>query len=192
VISSYVALIRGINVGRAKRVSMADLRALVESLGFGSVKTLLNSGNIVFSGGHVIPGVVAEGIEQGMVDRLGVSARVIVLTAAEVAAAAAGNPLVDRATNPSRLLVAVMADPKDRARLLTLTRTDWSPEVLAVGARVAYLWCPPGVLASRLSEAVGRVLGEAVTTRNWATWLKLHQLVESGLGVPGGSKQRTE
>jgi uncharacterized protein (DUF1697 family) len=44
-----VGLIRGINVGRAKRVAMADLRALVESLGYGEVKTLLNSGNVVFT-----------------------------------------------------------------------------------------------------------------------------------------------
>lgn len=46
----YVALLRGINVGRAKRVAMADLRALVEGLGFHSVRTLLNSGNVVFDG----------------------------------------------------------------------------------------------------------------------------------------------
>lgn len=45
----YVALLRGINVGRVKRLAMADLRALIEGLGYGDVRTLLNSGNVVFS-----------------------------------------------------------------------------------------------------------------------------------------------
>jgi len=61
-----------------------------------------------------------------------------------------------------------------------LAGQDWAPEVLAVGARVAYLWCPAGVLASRLPEAIGRALGDAVTTRNWATVLKLHALAAAG------------
>jgi len=52
------------------------------------------------------------------------------------------------------------------------------PEALAVGARVAYLWCPKGGLASRLWEAVGRVLGDAVTTRNRAAFTRLHTLTE--------------
>ena len=44
-----VALLRGINVGRAKRISMGDLRALFTGLGYGDVRTLLNSGNVVFT-----------------------------------------------------------------------------------------------------------------------------------------------
>jgi uncharacterized protein (DUF1697 family) len=179
VTSNYVALIRGINVGRAKRVAMTELRALVAQLGYGGVRTLLNSGNVVFSAAGVDPHVAAAQIEQGLAARLGVAARVIVLTAAEVLAALEENPLADVATDPSRLLIAVLVNPKDRSLLEPLGRMDWSPEVLAIGARVAYLWCPDGVLASRLAEAVGRTLRGAVTTRNWATWTRLHALAES-------------
>lgn len=170
------ALIRGINVGRAKRVAMADLRALVESLGYSEVRTLLNSGNVVFTAPGTAPGDAAARIEEGLATRIGVPARVIVLTAQEIAAAVAGNPLGE-VDDPSRLLVAVLANPADRSRLEPLTRQDWAPEVLALGARVAYLWCPEGLLASRLPEAVGRALGDAVTTRNWATLKKLHALL---------------
>ena len=168
-----VALIRGINVGKAKRVAMADLRALVESLGYGDVRTLLNSGNVVFTANGAAPGESAARIEEGLAKRIGVPARVIVLTAKELAAAVAGNPLAAVATDPSRLLVAVLATPADRRRLEPLATQDWSPEVLALGTRVAYTWCPEGLLASRLPEAVGRALGDAVTTRNWATMTKL-------------------
>jgi len=78
--------------------------------------------------------------------------------------------------NPSRLFVAILRDPADRARLEPLAERDWGREVLALGERVAYLWCPDGSMGSQLPEAVARVLGDAVTTRNWATLTKLHAL----------------
>jgi len=174
-----VALIRGINVGRAKRVAMVDLRVLMEDLGYSGVRTLLNSGNVVFATTRATSSDAAARIEKGIATRLGVSARVTVLTAAELAAAVADNPLLKVATNPSRLLVTVLNNPADRQRLEPLLKEDWAPEVLALGARVAYLWCPEGLLASRVAEAINRLLGDAITARNWATILKLHALTEA-------------
>lgn len=173
-----VALIRGINVGRAKRVAMADLRALVESLGYRDVRTLLNSGNVAFTAPGKSRLETAPRIEKAMAARLGVSARVMVMTEAELAEAVDENPLLPVADDPSRHFVAVFGKPADRARLESLTRKDWAPDVLAVGRRVAYLWCPGGMLASPLAVAVGRALGDAVTTRNWSTMTKLRALVE--------------
>src|SRR5262245_34335358 len=162
-VSRQVALIRGINVGRAKRVAMADLRALVENLGYGDVRTLLNSGNVVFTAPRAAPGDAAVRIEEALATRLGVSARVTVFTAGELSAAVTGNPLLEVADDPSRLLVAFLADPAAHRRLEPLAEQDWAPESLALGKRVAYLWCPAGILAGRLPEAVGRVLGDGVT-----------------------------
>ena len=176
--SKHVALLRGINVGRAKRVAMADLRALVEGLGYGEVRTLLNSGNVIFSTPRTSPGQAAARIEKALTAELGVSGRVTVLTAVELAAAVAANPLLGIADDPSRLLVSVFNNPSDRPKLDLLLKQDWAPEVLALGPRVAYFWCPEGILASKVAEAVGRALGDAVTTRNWATITKLHALVE--------------
>jgi uncharacterized protein (DUF1697 family) len=172
----HVALIRGINVGRAKRVAMADLRALVEGLGYRDVRTLLNSGNVVFSASGAASANAAARIEKAMAATLGVPARVTVLTAAEVAAAVADNPMLEVANDHSRLMVAFPSAAADRRRLTPLTVEDWAPEALAIGSRVAYLWCPAGVIASPLSEAVGRILKDGVTTRNWATVTKLHAL----------------
>jgi uncharacterized protein (DUF1697 family) len=171
-----VALLRGINVGRAKRVAMADLRALVGDLGFTDVRTLLNSGNVVYSAPGVSSTDAAARIEDGLAARLGVSARVTVLTDQELAVVVADDSLVMVAANLSRLLVAVLADAADMARLEPLAEQEWAPEALALGERVAYLWCPDGVAVSTLFEAVGRALGDAVTTRNWATMNKLHAL----------------
>jgi uncharacterized protein (DUF1697 family) len=173
-----VALLRGINVGRAKRVAMAELRALLADLGFGEVRTLLNSGNVVYEAPGVTPSQASARIEQGIAERLGVTARVTVLSAVELAELVAENPLLDVAHDHSRLLAAVLFEAAQRARLLPLLERDWAPEQLALGRRVAYLWCPDGLLASKLPEAVGRLLGDAVTTRNWATMTKLQALVE--------------
>ncbi len=173
-----VALIRGINVGHAKRVSMADLRALVEALGYGDVRTLLNSGNVLFSAPGAAPADAAARIEGVLAAQLGIPARVTVLSAAELATAVAENPLVEIADNPSRLLVAILADPADRAKLEPLLVQDWAPEALVIGTHVAYLWCPQGVIASRLAQAIGRALGEAVTMRNWTTMTRLQALAQ--------------
>lgn len=175
--SRQVALLRGINVGRAKRVAMADLRTLVEELGYSDVRTVLNSGNIVFTAPRASPDDAAVRMEKAITTRLGISARVMVFTASEVCEAVRCNPLLEVADDPSRLLVAVLANPADRRVLEPLVEQDWTPESLALGPRVAYLWCPEGILASRLPEAVGRVLKDGVTTRNWTTMKKLHALL---------------
>jgi uncharacterized protein (DUF1697 family) len=170
---TYVALIRGINVGRAKRVAMADLRALFADLGYRDARTLLASGNVVFTADRSAGAKAARRIETAMAERLGVPARVTVLTAATLAEAIAANPLGAVAGDPARLLVAVLANPEARSKLEPLVSRDWTPEAVALGNGVAYLWCPNGVIASALAEVVSRIVGDGVTMRNWSTMTKL-------------------
>ncbi len=176
-----VALLRGINVGPSKRVAMADLRALMEGLGFGSVKTLLNSGNVVFSGPRPSPDQTAFRIEKALEAKLGVAARVVVISAEELAEVVSAKPLVKIADNSSRLLVGILADPADKQKLSDIAGQDWGKERIALGGapRAVYMWMPRGVIESKLNQAVGRALGDAVTTRNWATMLKLQEMTES-------------
>ena len=178
-LETYVALLRGINVGTSGRLAMSDLRDLVAGLGFSDVRTVLNSGNVVFDS----PGIGADAaclrIQEALAERLGLSARVIVLSAAELVDVVADNPLGKIATNPSRLIVAFPAAADDMRRLDPLLELDWAGEALAVGRRAAYLWCPDGVVASPVAKALGRALGDSVTSRNWSTVGKLHSLVTS-------------
>jgi uncharacterized protein (DUF1697 family) len=175
--ASHVALLRGINVGTAKRIAMEDLRGIMAALGFGGVRTLLNSGNIVFSAPR--GGDPSKRIEKEIEKKLGVSSRVTVLTAAELDVAVRGNTLLDVATHPSRLLVGTLATRDDRSRLEPLTRKRWGLERLALGERVCYLWCPDGVIKSPLMKEVDRAVGDAITSRNWSTMQKLHGLVQA-------------
>jgi uncharacterized protein (DUF1697 family) len=175
---TLAALIHGINVGRANRVAMADLRDLLSDLGYGDVRTLLNSGNAVFSAPTTgAEAMIAERIEAALAERLGVRTRVAVISASDLAAVVAGNPLRDQANDSSRLLVAFLACPSDLALIAALAEQDWAPEAIAVGERVAYLWCPNGVAESRLSRALGQALGDAVTARSWTTVERLLALM---------------
>ena len=178
-----VALFRGINVGRAKRIVMADLRATLTALGYGDVRTLLNSGNAVFTATGEASAIAAR-IEAAVESQLGVSSRVTVLSAAEVAAVLAANRLAGEGRHPSRLLVTEFPHADACARLAPLARESWSPEELSLGERVAYLWCPNGVAESALVQAVGRVSGTEVTTRNWATFSKVAKAATLSAGSP--------
>jgi len=176
--ASHVALLRGINVGTAKRVAMADLRGMMTGLGYSGVRTLLNSGNVVFTAPSR-SGDPSKRIQNEIERRLGVSSRVTVLTASELDVAVRGNTLLKVASHPSRLLVGALASRDDRSRLEPLTRKRWGLERLALGERVCYLWCPDGIIKSPLMKEVDRALGDAITSRNWATIQKLLGLVQA-------------
>jgi len=173
----YVALFRGINVGKAKRIAMADLRKLLEQLGYTEVKTLLNSGNAVFSGGAGAASGHAERIRAAVARRLGVDAIVVVKSAAEVAGVMAGNKLAGLASDPARLLVAVTDDATVLASLKTLAHKAWGTEKVQVGKHAAYVWCADGILESQALTAVMKGLKGTGTTRNWATFGKIHDLL---------------
>lgn len=176
---THVALIRGINVGRAKRVAMSDLRTLFTALNYRDVRTVLNSGNVVFSAGRAKGQRIADRVQKEMVERLGVAARVLVLARADYAAVMEENALRSVASDPSRLLVVFCAEPAQLSKLEPLLRKDWSPEAIGIGGAAAYAWCAAGVLDSELLKAVGRALGDSTTTRNWATATRVHELLQS-------------
>lgn len=171
-----IALLRGINVGRAKRIAMADLRKLLTDMGFADVRTLLNSGNVVFNCNAKDARQSANRIEEALVMKLGVAARVTVLDAEQLDGVVEDNSLCELSDDHSRLLVAVLNNPADRAKLEPLAHQDWKPEAFALGRWAAYIWCADGILASRAAAAMGKAVGDAVTTRNWTTINKLHAL----------------
>lgn len=174
----WILLLRGINVGRAKRMAMADLRRMLESLGFGSVRTLLNSGNVVFSApAGAKPSQLVATIEPAILETFGFTSKCFVLSAAALDTIVRENTLADRAENPSRLVVVFLSEAGVGRRLAPLAGDAWGDEALAVGSLAAYLLCPGGIATSPLVEAVGRALRTEVTMRNWATVLKLQAAV---------------
>lgn len=173
----YVALFRGINVGKAKRIAMADLRALLCKLGYTDVVTLLNSGNAVFTGDTEPEGRHADRIRQAVLKNIGVDALVIVKSARQINGIITGNELGAIAHDHSRLLVALTNDAKMLAAVKALARAEWGKERLHVGTSAAYLWCANGILESKVLGPLLKGLEGTGTTRNWATLNKIHALM---------------
>lgn len=168
----YVVLLRGINVGKAKRIAMADLRALLAELGHTDVRTVLNSGNGVVTGPDADPAELATAVQRAIAERLDMTVPCIVLTADDLRAIAAANPFADVADDGSRMMVHVLAAAPDPADPHDPVAAD--PEHARVVGRVIYQWCPDGVLAA---PGVGWPDGRLVTTRNWNTVTKLVSLL---------------
>jgi uncharacterized protein (DUF1697 family) len=171
-----IALLRGINVGRAKRIAMADLRTVFEELGFTDVRTVLNSGNVVFGGSTRALKAAAVAVEEALVQRLGVASRLTVLSADELAEVIAGNSLLGQSSDPARLVAFILSSADQHQLLAPLAQQDWSPGALAIGKRAAYVWCPTGILDSAAAKAIAKLLGDSTTSRNWNTLGKLQAL----------------
>ncbi len=175
----FVALLRGVNVGGAKRVPMAEWRALLGTLGCTEVQTLLNSGNAVFTSRIRSTATLAQRIRESLQQGLKVDVPVIVKSADEFAAIEAGNVLADETLDPSRLLVAFATSSKDLEAVAGLSELVRPPEKLCLGAHALYLWCPDGVLQSSAAEALLGKRGQALTTRNWGTVTKIGALLRT-------------
>lgn len=172
----FVALLRGINVGKAKRVPMAELRTLLTELGYTDVVTLLNSGNAVFRAAKGTPAKHAAQIAAAISSKLKVDVPVIVKSAQELTTIVAENPLAETATDPARLLVAFAQDAAALSGLVGIEPLVVPPEQFLRSKHAAYLNCVNGILESKAGKALLGKAGKSVTTRNWATVLKLQAL----------------
>ena len=177
--TTFVALLRGINVGKAKRVPMAELRAMLTGLGYSSVATLLNSGNAIFntaSGTAAAAAKHAAAISAVIADSLKFDVPVIVKSTDELAAIIAENPLAEQLADASRLLVVFVQDAKSLTDLSAIAPLLLPTEQFVIGANAAYLQCASGILESKAGAALVGKVGKFATTRNWATVLKLQAL----------------
>jgi uncharacterized protein (DUF1697 family) len=176
--TTYVALLRGVNVGKAKRVPMAEFRKLLVALDCTDVATLLNSGNAVFRARAGTPARFASGIAEAIARKLKLEVPVIVKSAKELAAIVAENPVRVNAAEHSRFLVAFTQEPAALGDLAAIEPLLRPTERLAIGKHAAYLYCADGILKSKAGEALLGKRGRRATTRNYATTLKLLALAE--------------
>jgi uncharacterized protein (DUF1697 family) len=170
----WVALLRGINVGTAKRVPMAALRQVFVDAGHAEVATLLNSGNVVFrAAGDPDPEVLRRGVREAT----GVDCELMVVSAEAFRAVAEANPLRAEGRPGNRIAVSFPAGVID-VSVGRPAASELMPEELVVTASAVYQWLPDGVLATKVPPAWWRSLGVAVTARNDATVEKIVALLD--------------
>ena len=180
-VSRFVVLLRGVNVGKSHRVPMAEFRTALEELGHGSVRTLLNSGNAVFSSTESSTSTLAASIANVVEARFGVFTPVIVKSAAELDAIVRNNPFPPPEAAHSHFLVAFAMGQSGLQELACLSSLVQPDEHFSVTEHAAYLHCPGGLLESKVGKAIVGRAGRSVTTRNWATVLKLSALLGEGV-----------
>lgn len=169
----YVALLRGINLGRNRRVAMADLRSALAEAGFGAVRTLGQSGNVVLDASGSAADVGRE-VERVIAERFGLESAVVVRTPRQLAAVVERDPLGEVADDPKRYLVHFLSGKPDAAAVRALLDADVGPERFAAHGSELYTWHPDGQQDSALNKLIGKApLGATVTNRNWNTVTKL-------------------
>ena len=178
--TTYIALLRGVNVGGNKKVSMADLRDLIARLGLKDGRTLLQSGNLVFRSDKR-PEQLERLLEAEVEKRLALQTVFFVRTAKELAAVVAKNPFPEEAErDPGHLLVQFLMDEPETKAVEALQASIRGPEVIRADGRHAYMVYPDGVGRSPVINAlIERNLGTRCTGRNWNTVLKLVALANT-------------
>jgi uncharacterized protein (DUF1697 family) len=141
----YVALLRAINVGGTGRLPMKDLAALCSGLGFGTVRTYIQSGNVVFES-RKGEEAVRKALEAALTETLGKPANVVVRSAAEMAAVLAANPFPK--APPAKVGVAFLNGRLSKSALKEVVIPG--KEDVALGRREAYVHFPDGMGRSKL------------------------------------------
>jgi uncharacterized protein (DUF1697 family) len=180
-LTTHIALLRGINVGGHRSVGMTDLRAFLMQLGFEDVRSLLQSGNLVFQSRSRTGAELERFLEAEAVKRFAIEIDFFVRTPEEWKSIIRQNPFRKEAElDPGQLLVLALKSPPSAEYVTALQEEIKGPELVHAKGKQLYAFYPDGVGRSRLTNAViERKLGRC-TGRNWNTVLKLATLSKSG------------
>ncbi len=187
----YVSMLRAVNVGGSSSIKMEALRAIYESLGLADVRTLLQSGNVLFQSGLTDRQQLVKRITQEIERQLDLKVEVILRTLEEVASIVERGPVLSPRADRSKLVVMFLKsvpDPAAQAALKTWHKSKAMKELLELRGPEIYLYYPDGIGRSKLTNAIieGK-LDTWGTARNWNT---LTKLVETGRALEQAGKAR--
>ena len=182
--TKYVALLRGINVGGHRLVKMADLKAVVEGLGYTAVQHYVQSGNLVFEGVGVATEVAAT-LEAACQKAFGFETEIMVRTEADFCLEVASCPYIGADMAPAAgrdakfLHLAFLNGTPDAAHIEALLQAYDGPEEISLKGNVLHIYYTEGSGRSKLTPLLSdKKLGVAATARNWNTALKLLAMLE--------------
>lgn len=161
--TTWIALLRGINVGGHRKLPMAELKKILTGLGCLDPQTYIQSGNAVFGADRDVGPELEDAIEA----RKGFRAAVLTLTRAQMAAAARANPFPDAVSEPKSLHLFFLSG-KPKAGVEARLQQVRSPvESCVLKGKVLYLHTPELITGSKIAPAAERLLGVSATARNW-------------------------
>jgi uncharacterized protein (DUF1697 family) len=174
--TSFIALLRGINVGGKTSIPMAELRALAEGIGLAEVRTYIQSGNLLFRAEPL------EGLEEKLeaaVAKAFLPVPVIVRSAGQWGRYAASNPFPEAAeAEPNRLMMMLSKRPPEAGAAAALQERARDGERVAIAGGALWIHYPGGSGTSKLSPSlIDRLVGSPATARNWRTVLKIGEML---------------
>ena len=168
-----ILLLRGVNLARNRRLAMADLRSILQGLGYADAVTHLQSGNAVVTS-RKRPATVKREVERALSGELGLETEVFVRTRDELADVVRRDPLGDVARNPSRYLVTFLSGKPPAALKRQFEAAVAAPDQAVLSGKELFSWHPDGLQRSKLMALLGRKdLGVSGTSRNWNTVTRL-------------------
>jgi uncharacterized protein (DUF1697 family) len=175
--SVHVAFLRAVNVGGRASLAMADLRRLGESLGFTNVKTLLQSGNLVFQAKDKTTAALESALEAAL-KKHGIETDFMVRRADELDAVIAANPFTKEAnSDPGHLVAIFLKDAPGAKAIAALQAAVKGREIIRHKGRELYIVYPDGIGRSKLTNKfIESRLDTRGTGRNWNTVTKLAAL----------------
>lgn len=174
---TWIALLRGINVGGNNILPMKDLRKLLQREGFGEAKTYIQSGNCVFHSDLTDPNEIQNKISSAIENSFGFRPNILVLDGSELRQAIAANPYPQASDDPKTVHLYFLAKSAIDPDLKALEQVQSSSERYTLTERVLYLHAPDGIGRSKFAAQVERKLGVATTARNFRTAIKIAELL---------------
>ena len=176
---TYIALLRGINVGGKNKIKMAELAKVLESIGLENIKTYIQSGNAVFKSGVENPIELARRISAGIEKSHGFYPKTLVLGLKGFEKAIENNPFTEAEGEPKALHFYFLEQEAPNPNFEELESIKLESESYKLVEKVFYLHAPEGIGRSKLAASVEKVLGVAVTARNWRSVSHIYELATS-------------
>jgi uncharacterized protein (DUF1697 family) len=176
---TWIALLRGINVGGRNMMAMAALKATFESVGCSSVRTYIQSGNVVFVSPSKSKQSLCKRLGDAIEEQFGFLPNILLLSETEFRAAVANNPFLDAVAEPKSLHFFFLDSPPKSPDLEGMKKLAVSTERFKLIGPVLYLHTPDGFGRSKLAAGVERKLGTPATARNYTTIENLSEMIET-------------
>ena len=174
---TYVALLRGINVGGKHLLPMRELVSLLEGLGFDRVRSHLQSGNLVFRCSNRLGEPTANQIAATIENTRGFAPRILLLEAADYRKLIATNPFPGE---DGKALHAYFLERQPQTPdLVRLEQLQRGSERFCLQCGIFFLYAPEGIGRSKLAAAVESALGVAATARNWNTVRRIAAMLDA-------------
>ncbi len=174
---TLIALFRGINVGGRNRLPMKELASLMQPLGCTDVRTVIQSGNVVFATGRTDSEALRAELVEAIRQAKGFAPAVMLLPEGDFQAVLQANPFPEAVEDPSRLQVGFLSEPPTAPDLQAMEAARSPTERFEVVGPAFYLHAPDGIGRSKLAARAEAWLGVPMTVRNWKTLGKVAALL---------------